>query len=223
MPVLAPSTKELLVRAGERLVAEHGIDGVSMLEISAAAGNGNKSAVQYHFGSKDQLVQAIFEHRLPRLRERRALLVAEREPRDVRGWVECQVRAVLEQSEVDGSSYLRFVAMLYEQGRRDLFERMSAEFLEGTKAFHRQLQLSLPEVPEPNRARRIAAAMTMIVHAGAHRERARGLGHPVLPFAVEVADLVDGVVGFLEASVSPEARRAVADADQAPLLWPWFF
>ena len=58
-------------------------------QIRVAAGNGNNSAVQYHFGSKDKLVQAIFEYRLPRLHERRILLVAELRPNDLRSWVEC--------------------------------------------------------------------------------------------------------------------------------------
>ena len=68
MTLIAPSTKEQIVLAAERLFAEHGIDGVSLRQIGVAAGNGNNSAVQYHFGTKDRLVQAVFEYRLPRLR-----------------------------------------------------------------------------------------------------------------------------------------------------------
>jgi AcrR family transcriptional regulator len=219
MPVVAPSTKELIVLAGERLFAQHGIDGVSMREIGAAAGNGNKSAVQYHFGSKDQLIQAIFEYRLPRLHERRTLLIREREPDSLRVWVECQVRAVLQQSELDGSHYMSFVAMLDEHGRRDLFSRMAPEFRRAANEMHEHLAAFLPHVPVPLRSRRIAAAMALIVHVAARRERARAGGRPVLPFAVEVAELVDGMVGFLEASVSPDARRAAGDADPAAVAW----
>src|SRR5438477_552987 len=76
----ARSTKEKILLAAERLIAEHGVDGVSMRQIGAAVGSGNNSAVLYHFGSKEKLVQAIFEYRLPRLRERRAQLIAERQP-----------------------------------------------------------------------------------------------------------------------------------------------
>ena len=49
-----------MIRAGERLFGESGIDGVSLREVAAAAGQGNTSAVRYHFGSKDGLVAAIF-------------------------------------------------------------------------------------------------------------------------------------------------------------------
>src|SRR6201994_5140502 len=91
------STKEQIVLAPERLFAERGCDGVSLREIGAAAGSGNNSAVQYHFGSKEQLVVAIFENRLTYIDERRAVLLAQLAPRDVRAWVECYVLPLLEQ------------------------------------------------------------------------------------------------------------------------------
>ena len=121
MTLIAPSTKEQIVLAAERLFAEHGIDGVSLRQIGAAAGNGNNSAVQYHFGSKDRLVLAVFEHRLPRMRKRRELLIAEHRPDDLRSWVACLVRWMLEQSELDGSYFQSFVAMLHQYGRREAF------------------------------------------------------------------------------------------------------
>ena len=73
------STKEQIVLAAERLFAARGYEGVSLREIGAAAGSGNNSAVQYHFGSKGQLVVAIFENRLPYIDDRRAVLTAQLE------------------------------------------------------------------------------------------------------------------------------------------------
>jgi AcrR family transcriptional regulator len=59
-----PSTKELLMTTGERLFGRFGIDGVSLREIGAAAGQTNSSVVQYHFKDKDGLVVAILNGRL---------------------------------------------------------------------------------------------------------------------------------------------------------------
>jgi hypothetical protein len=55
------------------------------------------------------------------------------------------------------------------------------------------------------------------VHAAADRERARAADQPMLPFAVALGDLVDGIVGFLEAPASGETQAALerADADGA--------
>jgi AcrR family transcriptional regulator len=218
--VVASSVKEQIICAAERLFAESGVDGVSLRQIGVAAGNGNNSAVQYHFGSKDQLIQAIFEYRLARLHARRALVIDELQPSDVRGWVSCQARAVLEQSELDGSHYMRFVAMLYQYGHRDVFERMPAEFVDATRQFHAALASVLPHIVEPLRTHRIARAMALIVHVAADRERSRASGIQVLPFALELAELVDGMVGFLNAEASPDSIAALARVDRAGVELP---
>lgn len=58
----ATDTKSRLLRVAERLFAEHGFDGVSVRQLTAAAGV-NLAAVNYHFGSKEGLLAAIFELR----------------------------------------------------------------------------------------------------------------------------------------------------------------
>lgn len=62
-----------LMVAAEKLFGQRGIEAVSLREIAAAANNANNSAVQYHFGSKENLVQAVFEMRMPPLDAARAL------------------------------------------------------------------------------------------------------------------------------------------------------
>jgi AcrR family transcriptional regulator len=220
MSVIAPSTKEQIVLAAERLFAEHGIDGVSLRQIGAAAGNGNNSAVQYHFGSKDRLVRAIFEYRLPRLRERRELLIAEHRPADLRSWVACLVRWMLEQSELDGSFFQSFVAMLNQYGRRDAFAQVPESFLSAMRVDHDQLASYLDHIVEPLRTHRITQARVLTVHVAADRERARATGRPTMPVAVGLSDLVDGMVGFLEAPVSAASREALETTDRVRVTAP---
>ena len=211
MPVAAKSTKEEILLAGERLIADHGVDGVSMRQSGADIGSGNNSAVLYHFGSKDRLVEAIFEYRLPRLRERRAELVAERRPSDLRGWLECQVVVVLEQSELRGSSYMRFVASIAQHGG-EAFKHLPRRFAKGQREYEDQLRACLTSVDEPLRTHRLVQAMELTVHAAANRERSRAQRRPVFPLALESANLVDCMVGFLEAPVSAAARAALEQA-----------
>lgn len=64
--------------AGEKLFAERGISTVSLREINAAAGQRNTSALHYHFGSRDGLLQAILAPHLARLRARRAAMLEAR-------------------------------------------------------------------------------------------------------------------------------------------------
>ncbi|MGW1024783.1 TetR/AcrR family transcriptional regulator [Streptomyces sp. NPDC002577] len=211
--MVQPSVKEQIVLAAERLFAEHGLDGVSLRQISAAAGNGNNTAVQYHFGSKERLVQEIFEYRLPGLNERRGLLDARRRPDDLRSRVECHVLPVLEQGEQEGSHYLSFVAMLQQNGRRDVFDRLSEELRAPTTAFLERVGALLPHIPEPLRRHRIAQAMAFSVHAASERERTRARNGHVLPFAVHVGDLLDGLVGFLQAPVSSATSSVLRETD----------
>jgi hypothetical protein len=134
--------------------------------------------------------------------------------------VECYILPLLEQGEEDGSHYLSFIAMLQQHGRRDIFDRIPGVFLDATSAFRTEVSRRLPEVPEPLRAHRMAQAMAFSVHASADRERRRAAGQPVLPFAVHVTDLLDGLIGFLEAPASPAARAALEDVDVDTLPWP---
>lgn len=61
--VTSSATRTKIIEAAERLFADQGIDGVALREIAGAAGQGNNTAVQYHFGSKEALVYAIFDYR----------------------------------------------------------------------------------------------------------------------------------------------------------------
>ena len=66
----ATDTKSRLLRVAERLFAEQGFDGVSVRQLTAAAGV-NLAAVNYHFGSKEGLLAAIFEERCRPMNEER--------------------------------------------------------------------------------------------------------------------------------------------------------
>ena len=68
------ATKERILDAAETLFMEHGYEATSVRVITAAAGV-NLAAANYHFGSKEELFQAVLTRRLdPMNQERVALL-----------------------------------------------------------------------------------------------------------------------------------------------------
>lgn len=207
----SPSTKEQILLAAERLIGEHGVDGVSMRQIGTAVGSGNNSAVLYHFGSKESLIRAIFEYRLPRLRERRATLIEERRPSDLRGWLECQIRVVLEQSELHESHYMTFVASL-SQSSVHAFRQQPRRFVTAQREFNDQLRACLSTIEEPLRTYRLGQTMDLIIQTAARRERARAWRRPILPLNAELTNLLDCSAGFLEAPVSRATSAALRDA-----------
>ena len=66
-----------MIEVAERLFAERGLNGVSLREIGAAAGQRNTAAARYHFGTKTALVDAIFEHRMTPINAQRVAMLKE--------------------------------------------------------------------------------------------------------------------------------------------------
>ncbi|WP_237173212.1 TetR/AcrR family transcriptional regulator [Paracandidimonas lactea] len=68
------STRSRILDAAELLFAQHGHDNTSMRQITGAA-QVNLSAVNYHFGSKDGLIKAVFQRRVAALNKERLTLL----------------------------------------------------------------------------------------------------------------------------------------------------
>ena len=54
-------TRGNFIQAAQKLFAERSIDSVSLNEITIAAGQKNRNALQYHFGNREGLLQAIID------------------------------------------------------------------------------------------------------------------------------------------------------------------
>ena len=106
--------KTRLILAAEKLFARGGIEGVSLREIAAEAGQGNHHAVQYHFRSREGLVQAVFDYRMSQMEDRRGEMLAAAEAQarldSVRAIVEIIFLPQLElPGQRDDHSYANFL------------------------------------------------------------------------------------------------------------------
>src|SRR3954468_20666161 len=98
------ATRELILTAAERLFAERGVLAVSNRQISEAAGQGNNTAVGYHFGTKADLVRAIVRRHTDEMERLRDRMVADAgDSTDLRVWVACLVRPATEHLDGLGS------------------------------------------------------------------------------------------------------------------------
>ncbi|MFE6968081.1 TetR/AcrR family transcriptional regulator [Isoptericola sp. NPDC057653] len=119
--VLDPSPPQLaLMTATERLVARYGLEGASSRAIVREAGHRNNSAVTYHFGSRQTMLDAIFHWRTKPINEHRARLVAELvaagDERDAEALVRAYVIPFVD--AVDGmrpSAWARYLAAVLQQ------------------------------------------------------------------------------------------------------------
>ena len=108
-------SKQRLLETAERMLAEYGIEGVSLRQIGAATGEGNKSVIQYHFGDKAGLIREIILRRVETFEARRQQLLAEAAAEgslaDIRTLLEILFLPLAEAVDADGRhGYARFMA-----------------------------------------------------------------------------------------------------------------
>lgn len=76
---MADATTQM-IDAAERIVAESGFAAMTVSAVQQAAGQGNKSAVQYHFGDRDGLIRAVLDARMAPANDRRMAMLERLEP-----------------------------------------------------------------------------------------------------------------------------------------------
>ncbi|WP_214409313.1 TetR/AcrR family transcriptional regulator [Sphaerisporangium fuscum] len=113
------------MRTAERLYAEHGFAGVSVRQIGEAAGQRNKSAVQYHFHNRDELIKAILSRHIAAVERHRIAMVEALAPSGAMSLddrIGCVILPTIEHHIELGtpSWYGRFLAqVVVEPGLRD--------------------------------------------------------------------------------------------------------
>ena len=65
-----------LLQTAERLFARHGVENVALTQIVAQAGQKNRSALHYHFGSRSGVLKAVLNRRLAPINARREAMMA---------------------------------------------------------------------------------------------------------------------------------------------------
>ncbi|MBB5915326.1 AcrR family transcriptional regulator [Nocardia transvalensis] len=199
-------TREALLAAAERLFAEQGLSGVSNRQISAAAGQGNNAAANYHFGSRSDLLRAIeHKHRAP-IEEVRARLFAEiTDSGELRDWVGLLVRPLTDHLADLGnpSWYARFAAQaMADPGYREVVtaDAMTSPLLARTMD---GIVGCVPDLSRRVRHQRTVMTRNLLMHSCAEIEgelAARGRRGRVNWREVG-EDLTDGIAGLWRAPV----------------------
>lgn len=193
-------TRELILDAAERLYAERGLDGVSLREITEAAGQRNNAAVHYHFGGRDGLVRALFDHRYAQLESRRAAMLAELDAEGPSEDLHALVRVLVAPFAEEGDSpWVRFVARLHEDARFNPFAGGEQSYAMGTIPATREVSARIREllaVPQREIDARFYLVVTMAVHAVADRQAlvAAGVADYVPTADALVEQLVEAAV-----------------------------
>lgn len=203
------ATRELILDAAERLFAEHGL-GVSNRKVGEAAGQGNNTAVGYHFGTKLDLVQAIVRRHAEDVELRRIEMLEHLgDSDDLRDWIECMVRPAIDHLAALGvpTWYARFLAQLTTDPLyREPIQRTALES-EPLRRVIAGIDRCLPPLPPQVRAERGVMARQLMIHMPAERERqlADGDRTTATTWAETATRLVDAIVALSAAPVTETA------------------
>jgi AcrR family transcriptional regulator len=202
--------KQAILDAAAVLMDERGVDNVTIQEINQASGHRNRSAVQYHFGSRDAVIQAVMaQTMLPIDAERNVLLDhlettgARLTPRSALEVVVSPLARQLRSPE--GRRYLRLGAQLINHPR---FVRDAGDAVMVNTSVSRCVRYILPvlaHLPAPIAAERTSQVTGFVIRALGDQCRLMDSDRPsraVLSVEHFSANLVDTIMAILQAPTS---------------------
>lgn len=185
------------MNAAEQLIARHGYAALSLRQVGVVAGQRNNSAAQYHFGTKDALLEAIITTRSERGERRRRQLLAELDPERV------TVRAVVAALILPGAETLatagypswiaRFTDRMITDLSLGLIEPRWAGYFVGARQAGVLLERALPGHDPRVVQHRLSMFIVLAARAFAHLEaqQARGVELGVDAIHRTADDLID--------------------------------
>ena len=191
-----PKSRDVIIDVAERLWGERGIDAVSLREISATAGLANPASVQYHFGGRDELINAIYTRRLPTIDARRRELLddalAESSEPHLRTLLDCLFRPLLEQQGEDGRrSYASFLRQVLHFAPATGLRAQAMSLTPATMDVLSLIEQAMGDLSAPLIQHRIIAANLLMLDVLIRHDRDPS---PDLPIEALYTDTLDVLV-----------------------------
>jgi len=144
------STKQRILEAAENLFARHGFAGASLRQVTATA-QVNLAAVNYHFGSKDRLIEEVFRRRLDELNARRLVALKRalaRSKPTLEDVLAAFIKPALELSldRSGGQAFVRVLARAYAEYNERLRKFLSDNYGHVLKEFATAFAALLPQL-----------------------------------------------------------------------------
>jgi AcrR family transcriptional regulator len=208
-------TRERLMRAAELLIAQQGIENVTVRAIVVEAEQKNESALQYHFQNREGLLDAIHQQRNAEVRALRSALLQPYltgqvpDLRDV-----CQLMVMptytLARENTGFRYYIRGFGPRIAQSSRPIQIIFDNVATEGVTFVVDHLHRLMEEMPEALFSARLESTLRFVALCLSHQARLSSgfVGTQGKQF---IANLQDTMVGILSAPMSPEAAQHFAE------------
>src|SRR5688500_1885193 len=146
-------TRTRILDAAEELFMQHGFEGSSMRALTTSAGV-NLAAVNYHFGSKDALIEAVFRRRLDPMNTDRisALDVLEKPGHSlapeaiIRAFLGPSLR-MIEDAKGGGRNFIRLLGRTYTDPAKDIRALIGQMYAPAMERYKNALERALPQMP----------------------------------------------------------------------------
>ncbi len=179
------STKEKILIAAEHLLAEHGFEAVSLRDITNTA-EVNVAAVNYHFGSKEKLFDAVQCRYINPINEHRLELLGDiaegGKTADVREILDAFMRPFLSmvtQSELKEQMFFKLMGRCISDKHGDLPEEALPLLEKMAQAFTEAMAKALPELPIDQLMWRLHYTFGVMAHTLIHADTLRKLTNGV--------------------------------------------
>lgn len=206
-------TKTAILDAAERMMATHGINGVSLRAILVEAG-ANSAALHYHFGSREGLIEAILARRGVEndLRRREILerLSGQAGPVSVDQIVDTIVDPLLElliQEGESGRNFIRFLARLQTDRTGIHHEKEELYFPDVREQIQKMLAAACPDLSPMVLRWRITMVLDTMLQSLASAEFMSEDWTDGSP-SDTVAEFGETLKEFLSAGLSAPVRRS---------------
>ena len=212
-------TRTRILDAAESLFVRHGLDATTLRMITAEA-QANLAAVNYHFGSKEALIEAVFRRRLTWLNEQRiaALTAFEAEakgaPLKPRQIVEafCGVAIRMAADRNGGQTFMRLLGRTYTEPTDFIRTFLAEEYAEVIARFKAAFFKALPDVPQEEFLWRFHFMMGALSYAISGADALRMLGpiddtDPDALYARLMSFLIGGLRAPLPEVLAKPARK----------------
>lgn len=149
-------TRERILDAAELMFMQHGYDGTSMRLVTSEAGV-NLAAANYHFGSKEALMEEVLRRRLGVINRERLRLLDEAEakaggkPLKPSVVIDCFFGTLLRvaaDQKAGGDTFLRLLGRTITDPSNFIRTFMSAEYADVLERYKEAMFRSLPGVPK---------------------------------------------------------------------------
>jgi AcrR family transcriptional regulator len=146
-------TRTRILDAAEELFMQHGFEGTSMRQLTAKAGV-NLAAVNYHFGSKDALIEAVFRRRLDPMNAARiaALEALEGTGRTlspetiIRAFVGEGLR-MIEDTRTGGRNFIRLLGRTYTEPAKQIRALIGQLYAPAMERYKSAFERAVPQMP----------------------------------------------------------------------------